>query len=410
MNLTVFGIGYVGLVQAAVLAEVGHDVLCVDVDAGQGRGAEGRATSRSTSRGSRTGREEPRRRPAATSPPTPPRPCDTATSMFIAVGTPPDEDGSADLSTCSPWPTTIAEHMDRAQGGRQQVHRAGRHRRQGRARRSPRRWPRRGADRRLRRRLQPRVPQGRRGGRRLHAPRPHHHRHRRPGVRASVLRELYAPFSRNHEKIIVMDVRSGRADQVRRQLHAGDQDQLHERDGQPRRASGRRHRDGAPAASAPTAHRLPLHLSRRRLRRLLLPEGRAGADRAPRARPASSRACCRRSRTVNDAQKHVLFEKISAHYRRRPRGARPSPSGAWPSSPTPTTCARRRAGYCWRRYGHAGARVQAFDPEAMDEAQRIYRRARRPRAAAAPRRRRWRAPTRWSSSPSGRRSAPRTST
>ncbi|MRX36151.1 hypothetical protein, partial [Aminobacter sp. MDW-2] len=29
MNLTVFGIGYVGLVQAAVLAEVGHDVVCV---------------------------------------------------------------------------------------------------------------------------------------------------------------------------------------------------------------------------------------------------------------------------------------------------------------------------------------------------------------------------------------------
>jgi UDPglucose 6-dehydrogenase len=23
--------------------------------------------------------------------------------IFIAVGTPPDEDGSADLSTCSPW-------------------------------------------------------------------------------------------------------------------------------------------------------------------------------------------------------------------------------------------------------------------------------------------------------------------
>jgi UDPglucose 6-dehydrogenase len=32
MKVTVFGIGYVGLVQAAVLAEVGHQVVCVDVD------------------------------------------------------------------------------------------------------------------------------------------------------------------------------------------------------------------------------------------------------------------------------------------------------------------------------------------------------------------------------------------
>ncbi len=32
MKVTVFGIGYVGLVQAAVLAEVGHDVVCVDID------------------------------------------------------------------------------------------------------------------------------------------------------------------------------------------------------------------------------------------------------------------------------------------------------------------------------------------------------------------------------------------
>ncbi len=29
MKVTVFGIGYVGLVQAAVLAEVGHDVMCI---------------------------------------------------------------------------------------------------------------------------------------------------------------------------------------------------------------------------------------------------------------------------------------------------------------------------------------------------------------------------------------------
>ena len=33
MKVTVFGTGYVGLVQGAVLADVGHQVLCVDVDA-----------------------------------------------------------------------------------------------------------------------------------------------------------------------------------------------------------------------------------------------------------------------------------------------------------------------------------------------------------------------------------------
>lgn len=32
MKVTVFGIGYVGLVQAAVLSEVGHEVCCVDID------------------------------------------------------------------------------------------------------------------------------------------------------------------------------------------------------------------------------------------------------------------------------------------------------------------------------------------------------------------------------------------
>ena len=32
MKVTVFGTGYVGLVQGAVLADVGHDVMCVDID------------------------------------------------------------------------------------------------------------------------------------------------------------------------------------------------------------------------------------------------------------------------------------------------------------------------------------------------------------------------------------------
>ena len=111
MKVTVFGTGYVGLVQGAVLADVGHQVLCVDVDekkvaalkAGQipihelgldtlvinnqqlGRlqfttnAAEGVAHSE---------------------------------LIFLAVGTPPDEDGSADLQYVLAVARTIAQHMD----------------------------------------------------------------------------------------------------------------------------------------------------------------------------------------------------------------------------------------------------------------------------------------------------------
>ena len=38
---------------------------------------------------------------------------------------------------------------------------------------------------------------------------------------AELMRRLYLPFQRNHERLIVMDVRSGRADQIRRQRHVG---------------------------------------------------------------------------------------------------------------------------------------------------------------------------------------------
>ena len=33
MKITIFGTGYVGLVTGACLADVGHDILCMDVDA-----------------------------------------------------------------------------------------------------------------------------------------------------------------------------------------------------------------------------------------------------------------------------------------------------------------------------------------------------------------------------------------
>ncbi|EAR60788.1 UDP-glucose dehydrogenase family protein [Neptuniibacter caesariensis] len=111
MKVTVFGIGYVGLVQAAVLADVGHDVVCVDVDQNkvdnlkkglipiyepgltpivESNFAEGRLRF-TTDAAEGIAHAE---------------------IQFIAVGTPPDEDGSADLKYVLAVAETIATHMN----------------------------------------------------------------------------------------------------------------------------------------------------------------------------------------------------------------------------------------------------------------------------------------------------------
>jgi len=97
MRVTIFGTGYVGLVTGACLAEVGNEVTCVDVDAAKVARLEAG--------------EVPIFEPGldvlvrdnhaagrlrfTTSPATG---VAGAQLIFIAVGTPPDEDGSADLS------------------------------------------------------------------------------------------------------------------------------------------------------------------------------------------------------------------------------------------------------------------------------------------------------------------------
>ena len=111
MKVTVFGTGYVGLVQGAVLADVGHQVLCVDVDAqkvaalkaGQipihepGLDALVINNQQLGLLQFTTNAEE-----------------GVAHSelIFLAVGTPPDEDGSADLQYVLAVARTIARHMD----------------------------------------------------------------------------------------------------------------------------------------------------------------------------------------------------------------------------------------------------------------------------------------------------------
>jgi UDPglucose 6-dehydrogenase len=112
MKVTVFGIGYVGLVQAAVLADVGHDVFCVDIDQHKiDRLKEGHIPI-----------YEPGLEPLINENYAAGRIHFTTDAKagvefgdvyIIAVGTPPDEDGSADLKYVLTVAETIATYMNK---------------------------------------------------------------------------------------------------------------------------------------------------------------------------------------------------------------------------------------------------------------------------------------------------------
>ncbi|MBS4154337.1 UDP-glucose/GDP-mannose dehydrogenase family protein [Cobetia sp. MC34] len=111
MKITIFGSGYVGLVTGTCLADVGHDVVCMDVDAAkieglkQGEipiyepGLEGMLL-RNVEAGRLSFTTDAREA------------VEHGVLQFIAVGTPPDEDGSADLKYVLSVATTIGEHMN----------------------------------------------------------------------------------------------------------------------------------------------------------------------------------------------------------------------------------------------------------------------------------------------------------
>lgn len=106
-----FGTGYVGLVQAAVFADSGHKVLCVDTDAAKIRSlAAGVVPFFEPGLDEMVHRNSKENRLAFTTH------AEEGVShgeiQFIAVGTPPDEDGSADLSHVLTVAKTIGGHID----------------------------------------------------------------------------------------------------------------------------------------------------------------------------------------------------------------------------------------------------------------------------------------------------------
>jgi len=110
MKLTMIGTGYVGLVSGACLADVGNEVLCLDLDAAKvARLRAGEIPIHEP------GLEEVVRRNVAAGrlrfTTDPAQGVDFGTVQFIAVGTPPDEDGSADLRHVLEAARNIGRHM-----------------------------------------------------------------------------------------------------------------------------------------------------------------------------------------------------------------------------------------------------------------------------------------------------------
>lgn len=111
MDITIFGTGYVGLVTGACLADVGHHVTCVDVDEKKIAALRGGAIPIFE-----PGLEEIVARNAGENrlffTTAAGQAIEKAELIFIAVGTPPGEDGSADLTHVLSVARTVGKHLN----------------------------------------------------------------------------------------------------------------------------------------------------------------------------------------------------------------------------------------------------------------------------------------------------------
>ena len=368
MHVTVFGTGYVGLVQAAVLADAGHQVLCVDIDpvkvAGLQRGvipiyepgleklvidsaAGGRLRFTTDAREG----------------------VDFATLQFIAVGTPPDEDGSADMRYVLAVADSIASHM--------QAHRVV----------VLKSTVPVGTNDRVRAAIARRLAE--RGGEMPGfdvASNPEFLKEgsavadcMRPdriiiGVdnpaTEELLRELYVPFNRNHEKIIVMDARSAELTKyAANSMLATKISFMNE-------IANLADSFGADIERV----RLGIGADPRIGYHFIYP----GAGYGGSCFPKDVRALIHAADEVgfdaqllkaverrNDAQKHVLVDKIMQHFGGSVAG---KTFALWGLAFKPNTDDMREAParVVMERLWAEGANVRAYDPKAMEEVHRLY--------------------------------------
>ncbi|MEG3767226.1 UDP-glucose/GDP-mannose dehydrogenase family protein [Alteromonas sp. 14N.309.X.WAT.G.H12] len=367
MKVTVFGIGYVGLVQAAVLAEVGHDVHCIDVDENKVENLKKGMIPIF----------EPGLTPLVTSNFEAGRLTFTTDAkkgvehgelIFIAVGTPPDEDGSADLKYVVAVAETIAEFM---QGHKIIINKST--------------VPVGTADK-VRAKVSEKLssmgktvsfdvvsnPEFLKEGAAVSdCMRPDRIILGTDSEKAAdKLRELYSPFNRNHDKIITMDIRSAELTKYAANCMLATKISFMNE------MANLAERFGADIENV----RKGIGSDPRIGYQFIYPGCGYGGS----CFPKDVQALVRSAKTVgytarvlesvesvNYAQKEKLFGYIMNHFNGDIKG---KTVAIWGLSFKPNTDDMREASsrVLMEKLWEAGARVQAYDPEAMEETQRIY--------------------------------------
>ncbi|HSX63853.1 MAG TPA: UDP-glucose/GDP-mannose dehydrogenase family protein [Pseudoxanthomonas sp.] len=371
MRVAIFGTGYVGLVTGTCLAEVGHDVCCVDIDAakvdGLNRGVipiYEPGLEAMVKANHAAGRLHFTTDAASA--------IDHGEIVFIAVGTPPDEDGSADLQYVLAVARTIGQHIQRPTivvgkstvpvGTADKVKAA------------------------IASELEARGaaiafdvvsnPEFLKEGDAVNdCMRPDRIVIGSDNPEAvEKLRRLYAPFNRNHERIVAMDVRSAELTKYAANAMLATKisfmneiANIAERVG----ADIEHVRQGI--GSDP---RIGWHF--------IYPGAGYGGSCFPKDVQALARTADQYQyqarllnavEAVNDAQKGHLFELIQRHYDvGEDEGVRGKTFAVWGLAFKPNTddmreaSSRRLLAQLWE----AGARVRAYDPEAGEEARRVF--------------------------------------
>ncbi|MGC9456914.1 MAG: UDP-glucose dehydrogenase family protein [Halothiobacillaceae bacterium] len=369
MKLTIFGTGYVGLVTGACLADVGHEVMCVDVDADKIAGLEqGRIPIYEPGLESIVRENVSSGRLSFTTDAA--RAVHFGQVLFIAVGTPPDEDGSADLQ----YVLAVAESIGRHMGEHKVV-----------VNKSTVPV---GTGDRVRSRIEQTLaarsaallfevvsnPEFLKEGAAVGD-------FMKPdrivvGVdnpeAESVMRELYAPFNRNHDRMVVMDIRSAELTKyAANAMLATKISFMNELSNLAERLGADIERVRIGIGSDP---RIGYHF--------IYPGCGYGGSCFPKDVQALSRTAAQVGypallldavEAVNAKQKNKLFRLLCAHYGGE-AALRGKTFALWGLAFKPNTDDMREAParVLMEALWSAGARVRAFDPEAMDETRRIY--------------------------------------